>query len=100
MTDKLARLRRDYTPAFLAHLTVATEMSLQSAYGLGRTAMAEEISMLDLVHVHHSVFLEVALTVKDVDELPPILDAAAAFLVEALAPFAMAHQHPTKPTPD
>lgn len=98
MRDPLVRLRRDYTPAFLAHVTRATERTLQSAYELGRAAMTDEISMLELVQVHHEVLLEVAPTLKDVSELPPIMDAAASFLVEALAPYAMT-QHLPAPAP-
>jgi Phosphoserine phosphatase RsbU, N-terminal domain len=95
VSDPLARLQRDYTPAFLAHLTRHSEAGLKSAYELGRTAIADGIGMLDLVQVHHAVFLDVAQTVRDVDEIPEMIDAAAAFLVEALAPFEMTRHHPS-----
>ena len=98
MQDGLARLRRDYKPAFLAHLSTRSEKELRSAYELGRTAIADGIGMLDLVQVHHGVFLDVALTIKDVDELPGMLDAAAAFLVDALAPFEMTQRRPLSTT--
>lgn len=88
-SEPLVRFRRNYTPAFLAHLSRRDEASLSSAYELGRGAIADGVSMLDLVHIHHAVFLGVAETVRQVEELPGILDAAAAFLIEALAPFEM-----------
>jgi Phosphoserine phosphatase RsbU, N-terminal domain len=93
-SDPLTRLQRDYTPAFLAHLTRRSEAGLRSAYELGRTAIADGIGMLDLVHVHHVVFLDVAQTARDVEEIPEMLEAAAAFLVEALAPFEMTRALP------
>jgi phosphoserine phosphatase RsbU-like protein len=93
-SDELYRLRRNYTPAFLAHLTQHDEKTLRSAYELGRHAMAAGLSTLDLVDIHHGVFSDVALSVRDVDELPAIVEAATAFLVEALAPFEMTRQPP------
>ena len=98
--DRLERLRRDYRPAFLAHLTRQGEAELRSAYELGRGAMADRVSMLDLVQVHHAVFVEVVLTVRDVEELPGMLDAAAAFLVEALAPYEMTRRPPARAATD
>jgi hypothetical protein len=94
VNEALERLRQDYRPAFLGHLSSRRESGLRAAYELGRTAIAEQVSMLDLVQIHHQVFLDVALTVRSVDELPDMLDAAAAFLVEALAPFEMTRRVP------
>ena len=95
--DELYKLRRNYTPAFLAHLTRHDEATLRSAYELGREAMAAGVSMLDLVDVHHAVFSDVVLSVRDVEELPDLVHAATAFLVEALAPFEMTRQPPLSP---
>lgn len=50
--------------------------------------------MLDLVQVHHAVFFDVVLTVRQVDEIPAMLDAATTFLVESLAPFEMTRHRP------
>jgi len=96
VSRRLESVRRDYTPAFLAHLNRRSEASLRSAYELGRAAMAAEVSMLDLVQIHHKVFLDVALTIRDLEELPEMLDAAAAFLVEALAPYEMTQHAPVR----
>jgi hypothetical protein len=98
--DVLERLRRDYRPALLAHLARQSEAGRRSAYELGRQAMADKVSLLDLVQVHHAVFVDVALTIRDVDELPHLLDAAASFLVEALAPFEMTQHVPVRKTAD
>jgi hypothetical protein len=90
----LERMRRNYTPAFLAHLTRRDEASLRSAYEVGREAMAHGVSMLDLVHIHHAVFLHVAGTMRNVEEIADLTDAAAAFLMEALAPYEMTRRQP------
>jgi len=94
--DPVARLERNYTPALMAHLTSRNESTLRAAYELGRGAIADGVGMLDLVHVHHAVFLEVASSVREVGELADILDAAASFLMEALAPFEMTQQPPVR----
>ena len=76
-------------------------------YELGRNALARDISLLDLVRTHHSVLGEVLQTENGGDTQRDLLDAAAAFLVEALAPFEIArrgfmetstpHHHRTQP---
>jgi Phosphoserine phosphatase RsbU, N-terminal domain len=98
MTPPLDRLRQDYRPAFLAYLSSQREAGLRSAYELGRSAIGAQVTMLDLVQIHHEVFLDVAMTVRSLEELPKLLDAAAAFLVEALAPYEMTRRAPVRPT--
>lgn len=92
MTDATARLRLDYTPAFLAYLTRRDETGLRAAYELGRRAMANGVSLLDLVQTHHAVFLDVLPTARNTQELDDTARAATAFLVEALASFEMAQR--------
>jgi Phosphoserine phosphatase RsbU, N-terminal domain len=92
MNDPVLRLRRNYTPAFLAYLSRRDETGLRAAYELGRGAMAHGVSLLDLVQVHHAVVLEVLVTVRSAQELDDIARAAAAFLVESLASFEMAQR--------
>jgi hypothetical protein len=92
MINSLSRLRLDYTPAFLAYLTRRDEAGLRAAYDLGRRAMSDKVSMLDLVQIHHAVILDILATARSADELQDISRAAAAFLVEALASFEMAQR--------
>lgn len=92
--DELTTLRRNYAPAFLAHLTRHDEATLRSAYELGREAMAAGLGVLDIVDVHHSVLSHVVLSVRDLEELPDLLHAATTFLAESLAPFEMSRRPP------
>jgi hypothetical protein len=89
VTDALSRLRQDYPPAFLVYLGRRDEKGLRAAYELGRRAMTNGISLLDLVQIHHAVLLETLGVVTSAEELQDIGDAAAAFLVEVLASFEM-----------
>jgi hypothetical protein len=89
--DAVHRLRRDYRPAFLAHLGRPTEAGLQRASDLGRASLTAGVSLLELVQVHHEVLLEVLVTSRP-DELPSLLGDAATFLAEALGPVEMARR--------
>lgn len=92
MTTQLSRHSQNYRPAFLAFLAHSDEATLHAAYELGRAALADNVSLLDLIRTHHAVLAEVLLTGNDPHDLPAILDAAAGFLVEAMAPFEMARR--------
>jgi Phosphoserine phosphatase RsbU, N-terminal domain len=84
------RFQRDYAPVFLRYLAERSEPALQEAYELGRRAMRERLSMLDLARIHHLVLLDVLRSHRSADELEDITGAASDFLVEALAAFEMA----------
>ena len=87
--DAYERFRRDYAPAFLQYLTERGERGRQAAYELGRRAIVEQLSVLDLARIHHIVLLDVLNTHRTPDELEHIAQAASEFLVEALAVFEM-----------
>ena len=91
-SDAVARFGRDYAPALLQYLTQGGEPGRTSAYELGRRAIAEQLSILDLARIHHSVLLEVLKTHRTAPELEQIAQAASEFLVEALAVFEMTHR--------
>jgi hypothetical protein len=113
VTTPKDRLTQNYTPAFLTFLNHPDEEALHSAYALGRAALSDNITLLDLVRTHHQVFGEILRTTTNPDDLTAIVNAAADFLVEALAPFEIARRgflettasptpsnRPTNPTPD
>ena len=57
---------------------------------LGRTAVAEGQSLLDLVAAHHVTLVEVLPDARDADEVLAMSTAASEFLAEVLASFSMA----------
>ena len=87
--DAQARFRRDYAPVFLQYLAQGGEPGRQAAYELGRRAIRDRLSLLDLARIHHSVLLEVLKTHRTAPELEHIAQAASEFLTEALAVFEM-----------
>jgi len=91
MITSLRRLTQNYTPAFLAFLNKPDEQRLHRAYELGRTALGDGISLLDLVRTHHAAFGQV-MTTLDTAAQARAVDDAASFLIEALAPYEMARR--------
>ena len=90
-------LRRNYRTAFLRYLPRHEEAPLREGYEIGRAAVVDGLSILDLAQVHHEVLLEVISSVRR-DELGDVASAASEFLVEVLATYDMAQRrlHPER----
>ena len=84
----LAELERDYRAAFLRYLPRRDEAALHTGYELGRRAMTNGLSILDLAQVHHKVFLEVLRDTKP-EDLAQVANAASEFYIEVLATYDM-----------
>ena len=84
-------LTRDYRVAFLHYLPRHEEAALHRGYQLGRAAVTEGVSMLELAQVHHEVLLE-ALRETPVEDLPQVATAASEFFLEVLATYDMAQR--------
>jgi Phosphoserine phosphatase RsbU, N-terminal domain len=84
----LERLRRNYRAAFLRYLPSRDEAALDAGYQIGRSAVADGLSILDLAQVHHDVLREVLRTSSQ-QELDGLTASAADFLVEVLATYEM-----------
>jgi hypothetical protein len=89
VSDELARLRLDYRSAFVGYLSRRGEAQLNSAYEIGRSAILAGVGLLDLVHLHNSVTLDIVRAADGADERLDLTEAAAAFLTEVLASFEM-----------
>ncbi len=85
----LETVHRNYRTAFLRYLPRREEAALHDGYKLGRTAVSDGLSILDLVQVHHEVLLQV-LQDSTGEDLAPIASAASEFLIEVLATYDMA----------
>ena len=81
-------LSRTYRAAFLRDLPRREEAPLHEGYELGRRAVAEGVSLLELARVHHDVLLEVLRDTR-AEDLTRTATAASEFLLEVLAPYDM-----------
>ena len=86
--NALERLRRNYRAAFLRYLPNRDEAALDAGYQIGRSAVVDGLTILDLVQVHHDVLREVLRTCSP-EELDGLTATAADFLVEVLATYEM-----------
>jgi hypothetical protein len=84
-------LARDYRAAFFRHLARRDESGLNAGYELGRSALSADVSLLDVVRVHHDVLVEV-LRDSPADEVPVVAEAASDFLLEVLASYDMSRR--------
>ena len=86
--NALERLRRNYRAAFLRYLPNRDEAALDAGYQIGRSAVVDGLTILDLVQVHHDILREVLRTGSP-EELDGLTATAAEFLVEVLATYEM-----------
>ena len=83
-------LVRSYRVAFLRYLDHRREAALASGYELGRSALGEGISVLEVAQLHHDLLLEV---LQDgVEDLTRASTAASEFFLEVLAAYDMAQR--------
>lgn len=87
----LEDVRRDYRTAFLRYLPRRDEAALHAGYELGRSAVVDGLSILDLAQLHHEVFLEVLRDTSS-EDLGGVATAASEFLVEVLATYDMSQR--------
>ena len=87
----LEDLIRDYRVAFLQYLPRREEAALARGYEIGRTAVTEGRSILELARIHHEILLE-ALRETPPGEVGQVATAASEFFLEVLATFDMAQR--------
>jgi hypothetical protein len=86
--SRLADLKRDYKTGLLRYLVRTDEPPLHTAYVIGRTAVTEGLSILDLSRIHHEVLIEVLHDTAR-EDLGSTTTSASQFFGEALATYDM-----------
>jgi hypothetical protein len=76
-------LRQDYAVALMRFLPARDERALTTAYEMGRRCLEEDVSVLDLVRIHHDVLGDL-LSETPAEGLPAVVEAAGDFLAELL----------------
>lgn len=92
----LENLLLDYRTVLLRYLSRRDEVVLADGYALGRRALTEGVSVLELVHIHHEVLAELDGT--DLAGRSDTTLAASELLVEALASYELV-ERPGAPGP-
>jgi hypothetical protein len=84
----LDRLVQNYRIAFLRYLPRNEEAALTDGYALGRDALTNGVSLLDLIRMHHVVLAE-SLEPGRTAEYPTVVAAAGTFFAEVVAAYEM-----------
>jgi hypothetical protein len=83
------RFRRAYEAAFAHHLRHPSEGSRRRAYELGREAVAQGLTMLEIVVVHHDALAEGLAALPGTEDARRATRDAGDFLLETLSAFEM-----------
>ncbi|MEJ2009187.1 MAG: PAS domain S-box protein [Acidobacteriota bacterium] len=78
-----------YTSALQAYLEKPNEATLEEAYELGRKALAQETSVLEMVSVHCEALEQVLSGMPGGKDLHEPLKSVQRFLIESLTPYEM-----------
>jgi hypothetical protein len=89
MSVRTADFRRDYAPAFAEYRIDGGEAALRAAYELGRRAVGEGLSVLDLAAAHHDALLAALAEQTTLAEAERVAAAAGDFFLESLSAFEM-----------
>jgi hypothetical protein len=84
----LEHLRRDYRVAFLGYLATRDESALNAGYVIGRRAVEEGVSLLELSRIHHETFRRTLAETRP-DELDELVAAASELFLEVLSTWQM-----------
>jgi signal transduction histidine kinase len=91
-TKPPAGFEEEYRSALREYATGGGEPALGRGYELGRRALAEQKSLVEMAALHHQA---VVALVRDAENGKPqedLLQASAEFLAECLSPYEMAHR--------
>jgi signal transduction histidine kinase len=87
-----ASFEEEYRACLQEYAAGGGELALGRAYELGRRALTEQKSLVELASVHHQAVLEAVRRVEDEKHRKEVLRASAEFLAECLSPYEMAHR--------
>jgi hypothetical protein len=79
-------LERNYRAAFLRYLPRQDEAALHVGYQIGRAAVEDGLSILELAQVHHKALVEVLIDTPS-DDLARIAASASDFFLQVLATY-------------
>src|SRR6266571_2461605 len=87
-----ANLEEEYASLLREYAAGGGEATLGRAYELGRRAIAERKSLLDLASIHHGALRALAQDTNNGKGREDVLRASADFLAECMSPYEMAHR--------
>jgi two-component system, NarL family, sensor histidine kinase DegS len=89
MKSSQRELMNQYESALQGYLKNMDEVALEEAYELGRRALRQEISLIEMVTLHCDAFNRALSAMSDATDTSTLLKASAKFLIETLTPYEM-----------
>ncbi len=78
-----------YASAFQSYLEKADEAGLEEAYELGRQALGNETSLLEMVTLHYNAVNQALSRMSQTEDIQGIAKLSGKFLIECLTPYEM-----------
>ena len=88
----MAGFEQEYRSCLHEYAAGGGELALGRAYELGRRALTEQRSLLEMASLHHHAVLDLVRSAEDEKHREEALRAGAEFLAECLSPYEMAHR--------
>jgi signal transduction histidine kinase len=89
---KLDNFEEEYRSALGGYAAEGGELALGRAYELGRRALEEQLSVVELASLHHRAVIDLVRTAETEPQKEALLRAGAEFLAECVSPYEMAHR--------
>ena len=89
---KLENFEEEYRSALCGYAAGGGELALGRAYELGRRALEEQVSVVELASLHHQVLIDLIRTSENEQRKEELLRSSAEFLSECVSPYEMAHR--------
>ncbi|HEV3419437.1 MAG TPA: ATP-binding protein [Candidatus Acidoferrum sp.] len=89
---KLENFEEEYRTALRSYSAEGGELALGRAYELGRRALEEQLSVVDLASLHHRAVIELVRETENESQKEERLRISAEFLAECISPYEMAHR--------
>ena len=89
---KLETFDEEYRSALQGYAAKGGELALGRAYELGRRALDQQLSVVDLASLHHRAMMDLIRAAKDEPQKEALLQSSAEFLSECVSPYEMAHR--------
>jgi len=82
----------EYRDCLRDHAAERGELTLGRAYELGRKALAEQLSVVELASLHHEAVIELLRSAENEEQKEELLRLSAEFHSECVSPYEMAHR--------
>jgi signal transduction histidine kinase len=89
---KTENFEEEYRSALRSYARDGGELALGQAYALGRRALEEQLSVVELTSLHHQAIIDLVSAAEIERPAEELIRVSAEFLAECVSPYEMAHR--------